>query len=651
MTTDTPPLYGPRGDPLPRTDTALKADVYTSVDLPLGLDQPGDTIAHDGPYADKRTYYDLHQQHPAANAAIELIVQSASRRPPLYSDPEHGKVPALEAFFAEINDEQDFQTLSAELYRDIAIAAEAFALKVRSGQRQSKSYPGRATVGLRTGRVVAIERLPGDVTICVPDRKTRLPDHIAMKVSDTGRTRKFALDDVIFWRYPANPRDRCRGMSPLEPLSLSLATDIQAAKAWFNLFANGLHHNDIFALEQGTPEQAERIKQWLTNEYAGVQNFAKAMLLLGNVKYIGPTDRGHGDLPFMNAREYAIREVMAVESIPHSKLYPDLKGGLGQARAETDDITFQSDNIAPLQAAYVAGWNRKLLVKEFGIDQRQLRLMAPTVELARYDRMQTAELATHCGLTGNQILTGILNMPRSDAPGMDEPMFLDRGVTFASSLAGEATVPDEESVDDLAQDDEPDNEGAATKPERQPTAAQAQTGMAHGGPARKAARFPFLGFARKAGPDDEPRRKHKHVAALIALGGLLDRRAAGEATPREIQRAIGGLHTADRSLARDAATRIAAIHAKAAGGEISDAQARQQARYVAGEVHHAGQKAKVRRLADESDPLMRWDEDGGAQHCAGCPTHFGEVRRASAWDVYPGDEECGGGCRCELNEV
>ena len=639
-------IYGPRGDPLP--ETALKAGVYTSIDLPMGLDQPGDTIAHDGPYADKRTYYDLHQQHPAANAAIELIVQSASRRPPLYSDPDHTLVPALESFFAEINDEQDFQSLSIELYRDIAIAAEGFALKVRSGQKQSKSYPGRATVGLRTGRVVAIERLPGDVTVCVPDRKTRLPDHYAMKVSDTGRTRKFALDDVIFWRYPANPRDKCRGMSPLEPLSLSLATDIQAAKAWFNLFANGLHHNDIFALEQGTPEQAERIKQWLTNEYAGVQNFAKAKLLLGNVKYIGPTDRGHGDLPFMNAREYAIREVMAVESIPHSKLYPDLKGGLGQARAETDDITFQSDNIAPLQAAFVGGWNRKLLTQEFRIDQRRLRLMAPTVELARYDRMQTAELATHCGLSGNEIRTGILNMPRSDAPGMDEPMYLDRGVSFASSLAGEQTVPDTEQVDGNPGDDEPENEGTAAKPEppAPPTLPTAQ-----GGPARKAARLPFrFGAARKAGPA-EPKRKRKHVAALIALGRLMDRYAAGEVTQREVRGAVGTLHDADTALGTDTTQRIAAIHAKAAGGELSEAQARQQARYVAGEVHHAGQKAKVQLLASDDDPLMRWDEDGGAQHCASCPEYFGQVRRASEWDVQPGDLECGGACRCELNEV
>lgn len=442
----------PSGNPWREIGKADSFGSVGSVDLPSAQDiQNTDDLGRMGPYAVKSTYYRIHREHPVVYACVEMLVQTASIDAPLYSNPDHKLVPALEVFFANVNEEQDIQFLLSEVYRDLAIAGESFVLKLRKGN-QSISFPKKPVKQL-AGKVVGLEHLLGEITTVVPDKKTGRPKYVEQKDQRSSRRVRYEMDDVIFFRLP-HPSSYAKGLSPLEVLDLTIGTDLQAMQSYERFFANGMSGNKIFSMISGTPEQAERNKNWILNTYTKSENHHKPMFLLGDIKVIGES-KEQLDMPFVNGRQFAIDSITAVYSIPRSKLFPDQKGGLGKAGREQDDVTFRRDTVAPMQRLVVSALNRQLLAKEFNLSD--LYLDPPAIQIARFDLSDIAESATRTGWTGNEVRTKIWNIEPSDAEDMDRPLFLVRGVVLEQDSAGEEDAdPGEEEVDEDAGGEAPE---------------------------------------------------------------------------------------------------------------------------------------------------------------------------------------------------
>lgn len=640
MTTPTV-LYDRLGEPLVR-ETAKAEGLVSSA---LSVADPAAIANYRGrrngsvSLRDKQLQYGLYKSHSGVYSAVELIVQTASREALRYSDADHAAVPALETLFAAVNPEQDLQALLTETYRDIVITGESFWLKQRL-----------------KGTFVGLRRMLNSITFMAPDSDGH-PDHVEQKLPRVAKTKSYDLDDVLFFHL-SDPEDECRGLSPLAILDLIVSSDLQAQRTFQALFANGMVGNKSYRIPTANATVVDRNREYIQTVLTRPENAYKPTIFEGMVELLDKGDTKGLDAPFINGRKLARQEVTAVFSVPYSKLYPDEKGALGQAGKEADDITLKCDTIAPLQTMIAGVVNRHLLVKEFAI--ADLSLESPADQNARWDRIDIAVQATHAGITGNEIRTLILGLPTSDAAGMDEPLFMDRGVDLASGTAGPETVTPQASADSPRDADLPDLE-PSTKQKPAAPAVPLQ-------PAQKASIMWRL-FGREKATD-----KKKAAAAAAAsvskksdatgrkLRQLVDAHLGGTLSHNSLERAVrraqsDNLNHAASQAARvsgaaaatpdveAAVARVMAIVTRANDGDASAAQAAAWAEAEGGAGHALYQEQYAAGMGDE--PLT-WVVDPAADSCSECPQYDGETHPASEWAVFPGDLACSFMCRCEL---
>lgn len=420
-------------------------------------------------YADKALYYYLYQRHPIVYACVELIVQTAAQdrhtypskdRPQslgtlsggygeykgklgedkeddiegdLGDEPKDG-VEFLEQFFAEVNEFESFGDLLAGIYRDILVSGEAFVLKQRLGARVVRGgfdTGDGGDAGDTTGRVTRVVSNPKSPVVSLH----RIPSRDAFAVAgpdgypalyrqrgEGGSYREYSVDDVIFIPLP-DPADPSRGLSPLEALDLSLATDLSAAKYNESFFRNGAKAGMVFSAQSLSPEEIRRNREWINTEYVRPENAHKPMMLLGNIALVRDGNSVQRDMDFMGLRRFTREDISAVYSVPLSKLLHEA-GGLGQAGKLSDDMTFRADTVGPLQTRVYAAVNRQLMRKDFpGFPL----LIPPRQEKVRLDLLEAAKSLVACGGTGNEA-RAILHLPEIDHPTMNLPLFLVPGL-------------------------------------------------------------------------------------------------------------------------------------------------------------------------------------------------------------------------------
>lgn len=437
-----------------------------------------------GRTADKALYKYLYTKHPFVYACVELIVQTAAQDRHTYptedapgsggkkssptkdqtyaqkargytrpapQKPDDGSEgvlgPAeqdgeafLEEFFAEVNDFESFNELLASVYRDVLVYGEAFVLKQRIGasvktghlpaveggsaDRDTGTTPlgGRVTHVSQdpTSPVECLHRIPSRDTFAVPG-EDGYPSMYRQK-AEGGGYREYAETDVIYVRLP-DPDDPCHGLSPLEALDITLATDISAGKYNEAYFRNGAKAGLIIAGENLNEHEIRRNKQWLTDEYTRPENAHKPMLLLGNLQLVRDGNKAQNDMEFLDLRKFSREEICAVYSVPMSKLL-HTSDGMGSTGKATDDMTFRADTVGPLQTKVYEAFNRQLMKRDF--PDKPL-LVPPRQEKIRLDLLEAAKSLVACGGTGNEA-RAVLHLPESDHPTMNLPLFLVPGL-------------------------------------------------------------------------------------------------------------------------------------------------------------------------------------------------------------------------------
>ena len=359
-------------------------------------------------------------------------------------EPKDG-VEFLEKFFAEVNDFESFPDLLEAIYRDLLIFGEAFILKQREGARVEpgsvflESASGLGADGDRTttyagnGRVThiasdpeatitSLHRIPSLMTFAVPG-VDGYPASFRQK-AEGGGYREYSVDDVIYFRLPdaTNP---CHGLSPLEALDLTVATDFSAAKYNEAYFRNGAKAGMVLSMQGVSEHEVRRNREWIANEYTKPENAHRPMVLLGNIELVRDGNEAQHDMQFIDLRRFSREEVCAVYSVPLSKLLHTSDGMGGTASGKTaDDMTFRSDCVGPLQTKVYSTVNRQLMKKEF---PSHPLLIPPRQEKVRLDLLEAAKSLVQVGGTGNEA-RAILHLPEIDDEEMEKPLFLTPGL-------------------------------------------------------------------------------------------------------------------------------------------------------------------------------------------------------------------------------
>lgn len=362
----------------------------------------------------------------------------------------HGKEPSdgiefLEHFFAEVNDFESFPDLLESIYRDLLIFGEAFILKQREGATVEggsvflENASGLGADGDRTttyagnGRVTHIKsdpeaaitslhRIPSLMTFAVPG-VDGYPASFRQK-AEGGGYREYAVEDVIYFRLPdaTNP---CKGLSPLEALDLTVATDFSAAKYNEAYFRNGAKAGMVLSMQGVSEHEVRRNREWIANEYTKPENAHRPMVLLGNIELVRDGNEAQHDMQFIDLRRFSREEIAAVYSVPLSKLLHTSDNMGGTASNKTaDDMTFRSDCVGPLQTKVYATVNRQLMKKEF---PDHPLLIPPRQEKVRLDLLEAAKSLVQVGGTGNEA-RAILHLPEIEDDEMEKPLFLTPGL-------------------------------------------------------------------------------------------------------------------------------------------------------------------------------------------------------------------------------
>ena len=168
-------------------------------------------------------------------------------------------------------------------------------------------------------------------------------------------------ESVIHFRYP-HPYSDYYGMSPLQPLLLSLTTEMYARSWNKRFFENGAIPEGVivFPSEIGEEEFKELQKQFI-KQHGGVENAWKPFILQSGADY-RPFSNQHRDVEFLDLLRMSREDTLGVFNVPPVMVgvYTFSSGGNRSAGAAEQRQSFWEDTIIPKSWIWRDALNSKL---------------------------------------------------------------------------------------------------------------------------------------------------------------------------------------------------------------------------------------------------------------------------------------------------
>jgi HK97 family phage portal protein len=132
-----------------------------------------------------------------------------------------------------------------------------------------------------------------------------------------GNERSYQPWQIIHWHIET-PGYEDYGLSPIEPLRLTLAIEWAAKKLGVNLFEKGAMPSGGLSTDQDlTQEQIDRLRAQFNSIHQGVANSGKVVVLPNGLTY-APFSMNLNDAAVIQHRQLHVKEVAAVYHIPPS---------------------------------------------------------------------------------------------------------------------------------------------------------------------------------------------------------------------------------------------------------------------------------------------------------------------------------------------
>lgn len=386
----------------------------------LGMTQTGEPLYIDRSRKAKyMTYYEMYKQHPTVRAAVEKIskvaVANGYRFTPSTPDEETSEVriTALRKFFRTSNGSQ----LLRSSYRDLLIFGESFWLIVQDGSSAKKPLSARRLHPMYMDEIVTAGELTGW--------------RFGPLVNAQDGT-EYKAEQVVQFKFD-DPDNDIRGLSLLASLELTVASDLFAMKFNERFFENSAHTGVIFNMKNSSPEEVERNRVWMEQNYVGTENAHKPIILEGDME-VSKSISSRADMQFIEGRKFNREEILSVLDVDPSKV--GINENSNRSVSKEADNTFRQENISPLQLVVEEEINNHLIMTLFGWDDILFR-QNDSSRRDQLDMMKLYAEAERLGVMSINQVKGELGLPPID--GGD--------VHFVQTAAGAIPV---EWLDDVA---------------------------------------------------------------------------------------------------------------------------------------------------------------------------------------------------------
>lgn len=299
-----------------------------------------------------RDYYDMYRNHALVRAAIDKIAKTSTNvgydfvprdsRLPI----KKGEVKILQDFFAQ---QTDFIYELRRVYKDLMICGDAYLYVIPDRRRNPVRLKRLAP---KTIHIKAKEN--GEVEAYYqqnPDDRSEKP-------------RRFEAHEILHFRID-DPDNDIYGLSPLESLKMAVSTDLYAQRYNASFFKNSGVTGTIIGVRNANPDEIQRNRKWLTENYTGPESAHKPIIIEGESIEIKKSVANHTEMGFLEGRKFIILEILAALDVPPAKV--GIMESANRSNSKEQDKTFRTEAISPLQYIVETVINDHFIRKILGV--------------------------------------------------------------------------------------------------------------------------------------------------------------------------------------------------------------------------------------------------------------------------------------------
>jgi HK97 family phage portal protein len=281
-----------------------------------------------------RDYYDMYRNHALVRAAIDKIAKTSTNVGYDFvprdsrAKIKKSEVKTLQDFFYQ---QTDFIYELRRIYKDLMIYGDAYLYIVPDRRR----------------RPVRLKRLHPK-TIHIKAKKNGQIEGYYQKdpddVSDTPI--RFEPQEILHFRID-DPDNDIYGLSPLESLKMAVSTDLYAQRFNASFFRNSGVTGTIIGVRNANPDEIQRNRKWLTENYTGPESAHKPIIIEGESIDIKKSVANHTEMGFLEGRKFIILEILAALDVPPAKV--GIMESANRSNSKEQDKSFRTESVSPLQ--------------------------------------------------------------------------------------------------------------------------------------------------------------------------------------------------------------------------------------------------------------------------------------------------------------
>ena len=247
--------------------------------------------------------------------------------------------------------------------------------------------------------------------------RTIYPYKIAhYEMYDNNRKFIFQPHEIIHFKY-ADPNNQEMGLGTVGGAAEWIDNDNYAMEFNRNFFKNGARMSGVFETDITSIEQTQRLKLSFEEQFAGVKNAWKSMIMPKGVKWV-PTQVTSKDMDFNKLLDMTAQRILAAFRVSKTIL-GTAESDTNRATAETADYVFAKRTIKPKMEMIVSTFNEFLAPRYDDNIYLGFNDPVPEDKAARKDEM-VAAVGGKQVITQNEARQEFMGLGPVEEPGADE---------------------------------------------------------------------------------------------------------------------------------------------------------------------------------------------------------------------------------------
>ena len=311
------------------------------------------------PDIDFEIFNQMYEQTSWVRAVVEVICKAVTSRgyvlAPLTHTADQSQADKLRDFFENCNPNMTISEILYDLTRDVFVFGNAFMEVVGGLDGKPNELWPLDTTTMRVKADVHGNRLG----------YLQIPRFAAAGTENQVGIVPFDVNEVIHLKQ-ATRGSTLYGLSPLASLILPVTVDKYAQIYNRAFFVNGAKIRGAFIMEDASPEQVERNREYLAARAQNPDLAHSDLVMEGKIdfKQIGVNQK---DMEFLELREFTRNEILAVYGVPPSKVSIIDTGNIGSGTGEHQSQTFYDETIQPFQIRIAEKITKHIIRQGFGI--------------------------------------------------------------------------------------------------------------------------------------------------------------------------------------------------------------------------------------------------------------------------------------------